>query len=325
LLCIKGEDSWTLRKIWTYVIELAERDLNYDIRDRSRFLKKLLSSNLESQNVEEENGESQKKDQSCVLAECIFGVQTKTATVPSEPINDRFYLPGSLSQLVFHAAPGYEPLPKPRSLPNIDQYDGSDKSDSDEVDDSGTSGSSDEENASDYSSERSISGSSEVSGSNETVSVNEGENNDDPLIQISDTSNVNENQNGGDHAGTSGFSDLMSTKSLESWLDEPSKSSKGRETEQSGVRRSSARITLGNIGSRIKPKCYTLLDPANGNGLMVYYSFSSETSSISSHLVCLEVLFENCSLESMFDIVLIDEDSSKSVDSTDQISQAAEK
>ncbi|WJX64009.1 hypothetical protein P8452_48836 [Trifolium repens] len=324
LLCIKGEDSWTLRKIWTYVIELAERDLNYDIRDRSRFLKKLLSSNLESQNVEEENGESQKKDQSCVLAECIFGVQTKTATVPSEPINDRFYLPGSLSQLVFHAAPGYEPLPKPRSLPNIDQYDGSDKSDSDEVDDSGTSGSSDEENASDYSSERSISGSSEVSGSNETVSINEGENNDDPLIQISDTSNVNENQNGGDHTGTSGFSDLMSTKSLESWLDEPSKSSKGRETEQSGVRRSSARITLGNIGSRIKPKCYTLLDPANGNGLMVYYSFSSETSSISSHLVCLEVLFENCSLESMFDIVLIDEDSSKSVDSTDQISQAAE-
>ncbi|KAK2430802.1 Adaptin family protein [Trifolium repens] len=324
LLCIKGEDSLTLRKIWTYVIELAERDLNYDIRDRLRFLKKLLSSNLESQNVEEENGESQKKDQSCVLAECIFGVQTKTATVPSEPINDRFYLPGSLSQLVFHAAPGYEPLPKPRSLPNIDQYNGSDKSDSDEVDDSGTSGSSDEENASDYSSERSISGSSEVSGSNETVSVNEGENNDGPLIQISDTSNVNENQNGGDHAGTSGFSDLMSTKSLESWLDEPSKSSIGRETEQSGVRRSSARITLGNIGSRIKPKCYTLLDPSNGNGLMVNYSFSSETSSISSHLVCLEVLFENCSLESMFDIVLIDEDSSKSVDSTDQISQAAE-
>ncbi|GAU29397.1 hypothetical protein TSUD_32040 [Trifolium subterraneum] len=253
LMCIKGEDSWTLRKIWTYVIELAERDLNYDIRDRSRFLKKLLSSNLESQNVEEENGESQKKDQSCVLAECIFGVQTKTTAVPSEPINDRFYLPGSLSQLVFHAAPGYEPLPKPCSLPNIDQYDGSDKSDSDEVDDSGTSGSSDEENASDYSSERSISGSSVVSGSNEAVSGNEGENNDDPLIQISDTSNVNENQNGGDHAGTSGFSDLMSKKSLESWLDEPSKSSK-----------------------------------------------------------------------SMFDIVLIDEDSSKSVDSTDQISQAAE-
>ncbi|CAI8586163.1 unnamed protein product [Vicia faba] len=324
LLCIKGEDSRTLRQIWTYVIELAERDLNYDIRDRSRFLKKLLSSNLESQNVEEENGESLKKDQYRVLAECIFGGQTKTVTVPSEPINDRFYLPGSLSQLVFHAAPGYEPLPKPCSLPYIEQYDGAVKSDSGEVDDDpGTSGSSDDENASDYSSEQSISGSSEVSGSNETVS-GDGDNNDDPLIQISDTSNVNENQNGGDHSGTSGFSDLMSTKSLESWLDEPSKSSKGSETEQRQVRRSSARITIGNIGSRIKPKCYTLLDPANGNGLLVNYSFSSETSSISSHLVCLELLFENCSLEPMFDIVLIDEDSSQSADSTVQISQAAE-
>ena len=309
-----------MRKIWTYVIELAERDLNYDIRDRSRFLKKLLSSNLESQTVEAENGESQKKDQSSVLEECIFGGQTKTVTVPSEPINDRFYLPGSLSQLVFHAAPGYEPLPKPCSLPYIDQYDGAVNSDSEEVEDPGTSGSFDDENASDYSSEQSISGSSEVSGSNETVSGDEGDNNDDPLIQISETSNVNENQNGGDHSGTSGFNDLMSTKSLESWLDEPSKSSKGSEIEQSQVRRSSARITIGDIGSRVKPKCYTLLDPANGNGLMVNYSFLSETSSISSHLVCLEVLFENCSSEPMFDIVLLDEDSSKSADS-----QAAEK
>lgn len=314
-----------MRKIWSYIVELAERDLNYDIRDRSRFLKKLFSSNLGSQNVEEENGESQKKDQSCVLAECIYGGQTKTVTVPYEPINDRFYLPGSLSQLVFHAAPGYEPLPKPCSLPYIDQYDGAEKSDSDEVDDPGSSGSSEDENASDYSSEQSNSGSSEVSGSDESVSGDEGDNNDDPLIQISDTRNVNENQNGGDHSGTSGFGDLMSTKSLESWLDEPSKSSKGRETEQSQVRRSSARITIGNIGGRVKPKSYTLLDPANGNGLMVNYSFLSETSSISSHLVCLEVLFENCSLESMFDIVLIDEDSSKSSDSTNQISQAAEK
>lgn len=273
----------------------------------------------------EENGESQKKDHSFVLAECIFGGQTKTVTVPSESINDRFYLPGSLSQLVFHAAPGYEPLPKPCSLPYIDQYGGADKSDSDEVYNPDTSGSLDEENSSDYSSGQSISGSSEVSGSNETMSGDEGDNNADPLIQISDTSNVNENQHGGTHLGTSGFGDLMSTKSLESWLDEPSKSSKGGETEQNRVQRSSARITIGNIGSRVKHKCYNLLDPTNGNGLKVNYSFSSETSSISSHLVCLEVLFENCSLEPMFDIVLIDEGSSKSSDSTDQISPATEK
>ncbi|CAJ1970902.1 unnamed protein product [Sphenostylis stenocarpa] len=326
LLCIKGEDILTVRKIWNYVIELAECDLNYDIRDRSRFLKKILSSNWESQHGAGENSESQKSDQSYILAECLFGGDTKAVRVPSEPIDYRFYLPGSLSQLVFHAAPGYEPLPKPCSQPytDLDQYDGAAKSDSDEEENTGTSGSLNEESASDYSSEQSITASGGVSGSDESVSGNKGEDNADPLIQISDSGNVCENQNGGAPSGTTGFQDLMSTKSLESWLDEPTRSSKGSEIEQSRVCRSSARITIGNIGSRVKPKCYTLLDPANGNGLKVHYSFLSDTSSISSHLVCLEVLFENCSLEPMLDIVLIDEDYSKSSDSKDQISSPAQ-
>ncbi|KAL2317227.1 hypothetical protein Fmac_031103 [Flemingia macrophylla] len=315
LLFIKGEDNLTVRKIWSYVIELAECDLKYDIRDRSRFLKKLLSNNLESHYGEKENSESQNRDLSFVLAECMLGGQTKALTIPSEPIDYRFYLPGSLSQLVFHAAPGYDPLPKPCSLPytDFDQYDGAAMGDSDE-EDPGTSGSLDEESASDYSSEQSISGSGEVSSRNESVSGNEGEDNADQLIQISDTSNVCD----------TGFQDLMSTKSLESWLDEPTRSSKGSVIEQSQLRRSSARITIGDIGSRVKPKCYTLLDPVNGNGLKVNYSFSSETSSISSHLVCLAVFFENCSLEPMFDIVLIDEDYSKISDSSNQTSPPTE-
>lgn len=316
-----------MRKIWSYVIELAECDLNYDIRDRSRFLKKVLSSNLECHHGEEANSESEKnKQSSCMLVECILGGETKALRVPSEPIDYRFYLPGSLSQLVFHAAPGYEPLPKPCSLPytDLDRYDGAAKSDSDE-EDTDTSGPLDEESASDYSSEQSITASGNISGSDESVSGNEAEDNADPLIQISDTGDVCENQNVGATSGTEAFQDLMSTKSLESWLDEPTKSSKQSEIEQSRVRRSSARITIGNIGSRVKPKCYTLLDPANGNGLKVNYSFSSDTSTISSHLVCLEVLFENCSLEPMVDIVLIDEDYSKSSDSTDQISSPTEK
>ncbi|KAE9615050.1 hypothetical protein Lal_00048219 [Lupinus albus] len=326
LLCIKGEDIWTLRKVWSYVIELAECDLNYDIRDRSRFLKKLLSSNLEPQHLDEENSESQTRDPSYVLAECIFGRQIKAVTVSSESINYRFYLPGSLSQLVFHAAPGYEPLPKPCSLPyiDLDQHDGATEGDSDEEDGSGTSGSLDEESASDYSSEQSITGSSEVSGSNGNVSGNEGDNHADPLIHISVTGNVYDNQNGGAHSGTADFGDLMSTKSLESWLDEAPGSSNETGTEQSRVHRSSARITIRNIESRVKPKCYTLLDPTNGNGLKVNYSFSSEASSISSHLICLELHFKNCSLEPMFDIILIDEDSSKSPDSMDQISPTSE-
>ncbi|KAF7831069.1 AP3-complex subunit beta-A [Senna tora] len=324
LLCIKKDDIWTLRRVLNYVVELAEYDLNYDIRDRSRFVKKLFSSNLESQqNQEEENSESLNRDLSYVLAQCMFGGQTKTVTVSSEPVNNRFYLPGSLSQIVLHAAPGYEPLPKPCSLP-YDDLDQHDEGDSDEEDDPGSSGSLDEEGASDYGSEHSFTGSSDVSHSDETVSGNEVNNNADPLIQISDTGNVGENEHGVTHFDRADFGDLMSTRALESWLDEQPGLSKEGTMEQRRPHRSSARITIGNIRNRVKTKCYMLLDPANGNGLKVNYSFSSETSSISSRLVCLEVFFENCSLEPMSDIVLMDEDSGKGSESTDHTSPTAE-
>lgn len=316
-----------MRKVLSYVIELAEYDLNYDIRDRSCFVKKLFSSNLESQrNEEEENIESKNGDLSCELAKCIFGGEAKAVTVSSEPINYRFYLPGSLSQIVLHAAPGYEPLPKPCTLPynDLDQQDGAAKGDTDEEDDPGSSGSLDEEDDSDYTSEHSVTGSSDVNGSDGTVSGSEDSNNADPLIQISDTGNVCENQNGVSHSEKADLGDLMSTRAFESWLDEQPVFSKESTTEQSLARRSSARITIGNIRSRVKTKCYSLLDPVNGNGLKVNYSFSSETSSISPHLVCLEVFFENCSSELMSNIVLTDEDSSKGSDSTDQTSPSAE-
>lgn len=325
MLCTKKDDSGSLQRVLSYVVELAEHDLNYDIRDRSCFVKKLFSWNLESQQIEEENNKSQNRDLSYALAKCIFGGQTKTVTVSSEPINSRFYLPGSLSQIVFHAAPGYEPLPKPSSLPynDLDQYDGVSSGDSNEEDDPDASGSLGEESASDYSSEHSYTGSSDVSHGDETVSGNQNSN-ADPLIQISDTVNGSKSQNGGSPPGTADLGDLLSTRALESWLDEQPGLSSESTREQGRACRSSARITIGNIRSRVKTKCYMLLDPAHGNGLKVNYSFSSETSSISPQLVCLELFFENCSLESLSDIVLIDEDSSKGSDSTNQTSSTVE-
>ncbi|KAI4299566.1 hypothetical protein L6164_033010 [Bauhinia variegata] len=317
LLRIKGDDILTHRKVLSYVAKLAECDQNYDIRDRARFLKKLFPCNMDCQHEEEEKDQLQTGDLSYVLAECIFGGQTKAVTASHEPINYRYYLPGSLSQIVFHAAPGYETLPKPHSLPYDDL-------DSNEEDDPDTSGSLDEESASDYSSEHSVTGSSNASGSDETAFANEADQDAGPLIPISDIGNISENQNEVSHSGSADFEDLMSTKSLESWLDEQPGLSKENATEQSQVHRSSARITIGNMKSRVKPKFYTLLDPANGNGLKVNYSFSSETSSISPRLVCIEVFFENCSLEPIAEIALIDEDSSKGLDSTDQTSSEAE-
>lgn len=327
MLCTKKDDIGSLQRVLSYAVELAENDLNYDIRDRTRFVKKLFSRNLESQQKEdEENDKSQNRDLSYVLAQCIFGGQPKTVTVPSEPINSRFYLPGSLSQIVFHAAPGYEPLPKPSSLPDneLDQYDGAASGEFNE-DDPDASGSLDEESASDYSSEHSYTGSSDVSHSDETISGHQDNNNADPLIQISDTANGGKNQNGVSHPDTADFGDLLSTRALESWLDEPPALSTESTREQGRARRSSARITIGNIRSRVKTKCYMLLDPANGNGLKVNYSFSSEASSITPQLICLDLLFENCSLESLSDIVLIDEDSSKGSDSANQTSSSVER
>ncbi|XP_075671235.1 AP3-complex subunit beta-A isoform X2 [Castanea sativa] len=325
LLCAEGQDIQSFKRVLNYVLELAECDLNYDVRDRARFLRKILSSNLDSQGLEEEtNILSPNKDLAYVLSGHIFGGQTKSSS--PEPINYRFYLPGSLSQIVLHAAPGYEPLPKPCSLLRDDNLDqgtnglerarNSDSFDTDETD--SLSGSLDEEGASDYGSEHSISGSNVSGGSNETGSASEGDDNTDPLIQISDVGNAFENQHGVSHSGSADLGELISKRALESWLDDQPNSSNTSTSEQSQVRISTARISIGDIRHQVKSKSYTLLDPANGNGLKVVYSFSSEVSTISPHLVSVEVFFKNCSSENMSDILLEDEESNKDSNSADQ-------
>lgn len=329
LLCAEGEDMWSFKRVLSYVLELAECDLNYDVRDRARFIKKILSCNLGSQGPEKEiYSLPQNKEPSRVLAEHIFVGRMKP--VSPEPMNYRFYLPGSLSQIVLHAAPGYEPLPKPRSL-LLDDFDlsnvdkgsntlerarNSESYDTDDPD--SVSGSLDQESASDYNSEHSITGSSDSGGSDETGSVNEGDGNDDPLIQISDVGNACENQDGVSQSGSADFGELISKRGLESWLNDQPGLSNMNTSGQSQVCRSTARISIRDIGQRVKTKSYTLLDPANGNGLKVDFSFSSEVSTVSLHLVCVEVFFKNCSSDLMSDIFLEDEDSCKGSNSADQ-------
>ncbi|GFY82172.1 protein affected trafficking 2 [Actinidia rufa] len=330
LLCSKGEDMWTFRRILSYVLELAICDLSYDVRDRARVLKKLLSPLIVSHDLEvEAKGLPENKDLKIVVADLFFRGQSKPCP---EPINYRFYLPGSLSHIVLHAAPGYEPLPYPCSL-SIDELghdfndvqgiealrEGPTGSDSYGVDGSDTvSGSLDGENTSDYSSEYSITGSG-GSGGEESGSVSESDDNADPLINFSDVSNACANQNGGSQDNNApsridDFEELMSKKSLDSWLDEhPSQSS----SELTHIQRSSARISLGHIGGRVKLKSHKLLDPVIGNGLSVDYTFSSEISSVSPLLVCVEVSFTNCSTEPMSKLLLVDEESSKGIDSAE--------
>lgn len=335
LLRAKGEDLCTFKRLFSYLLELAECDLNYDVRDRARFFKKLFSHNLGSQGlVEETNALPTNKELSHVLVESIFRKQAILTS--SEPLNDRFYLPGSLSQIVFHAAPGYEPLPKPCSwlCDDLSQFSNSVQetttlgeeathNDSNGTDDPDTSGSLDEKSSSDYDSQQSITGSRDDSGTDDSAS--DGDENSNPLIQISDTGNACSNQNGASQSGFVDVDELMSKRALESWLDEQPGSSNPSTSEQSQVCRSSARISIGNIGCGVKTKVYTLLDPTNGNGLKVDYSFSSETSTISPLLVCLEVFFENCSSEPMSEVTLVGEELSKALDSADPASATDER
>lgn len=328
----RGKDHLIFRKTLAFVLDLAECDANYDIRDRARFLKKLLECNIGScLSDTQADCLPQNKNLHCVLAEHIFGGKLKS--ISPEPLSNRFYLPGSLSQIVFHAAPGYEPLPKPCSLLQDDldlisnakgknmPGDGVAESGNTGMDEFDASdGSSDEGSASNYSSQVTMTGSGSDVYNSESGSVSEEDNDAGPLIQISDIGNEDvAPQTGNDYMG-----DLVSKSALESWLGEQPGSSNTSMSHSNRVHRSSARISFGNIGQRVKPKIYVLLDPANGNGLKVEYSFSSEVSSVSPLLVCIEVSFENCSAESMTEINLVEEESSNGQDSADQIVSAPE-
>lgn len=315
------------------MLDLARCDLNYDVRDRARLVKELLSCYIGS--CDSEGGKSQPeiKDISRVVAKSIFGGQIKPLS--SEPFSARFYLPGSLSHIVLHAAPGYEPLPTPSSLPIEDSGIGSNlqgfnaavggvtQSESYETDDhDSVSGSLNEESTSGYSSHDSVV-SDGTAGSISSGSVGEIDVRSRPLIHLSDVGNPEIYQNRGageDNAqfASNDFGELLSGRALESWLDE-SPSSRPNLSEPIRIRNSSARILIGDIGDRVKPKVYTLLDPASGNGLNVEYVFSSEASSISPLLVCLQVSFQNCSDQTMTNMKLVEEESNKSQDSSDQV------
>ncbi|KAL8102948.1 AP3-complex subunit beta-A isoform X2 [Apium graveolens] len=334
VLCAKGDDLCTLRKLLSYVLELAKCDRNYDVRDRARVMKKLLSQYICSfELVEEAQCVSDIENMSCLLAERFF--LEKPKSMSTEPNNYRFYLPGSLSQIVLHAAPGYNPLPEPCSLTIDDSSYGSNimkggiPSDSYGVDDSerASGSSSDNSNSSDGS-QVSEAGSSGSDVGDESGSASEGDENTGLLINFSDVGNTAYAQHNGNSQVTDSqsrpndFGELMSNRALESWLDESPDSSQNA-PETSSFQNSSARISIGAISGKVKPKSYALLDTVNGSGLRVDYVFSSEVSSKPS-FVCLEVSFKNCSTEPKDKILLFDENTEGSQNNSEQASRKNE-
>jgi AP-3 complex subunit beta len=88
-------------KIFTYLLTLAKFDVNYDVRDRGRLLRRLLINSA---------------------PESILGQHTQSLVMTSKPApvipssvgqdaDGAFFIAGTISSLVKHTIPGYSPLP----------------------------------------------------------------------------------------------------------------------------------------------------------------------------------------------------------------------
>ncbi|CAG8441070.1 3847_t:CDS:10 [Acaulospora morrowiae] len=107
----------TINLITQYVLNLARYDLNYDIRDRARFLRGLVLINGKKENTGE-NVEimetSQSTEANIILTDSLKRILLCEKDAPSEESpsagRDRFTI-GSMALVLNHSIPGYEPLP----------------------------------------------------------------------------------------------------------------------------------------------------------------------------------------------------------------------
>ncbi|XP_072997722.1 AP3-complex subunit beta-A isoform X1 [Typha latifolia] len=338
VLCTHGDDLSTFKKILGYIVELAKADYNYDVRDRARVVAKIIPCNdiFPSQDNTSCSLEDTKVHHE--LVEAMFSGNIPPMSYSANRL--RIYLPGSLSQIVTHAAPGYTPLPKPSFLLTdglglrefehgaVEHAGRTEPSNSFDVNDSdNSSGSSMDESGSVYDSRGSIFSlaDSEATGfasdtNNNVQNLGAEDNQEVPLVHLSDASvdhgQTRENNEGNTSMFTStDLTGLMSTSALESWLDQQTTLPSVHNSEQS----SSARISFNDHNIEVKPKLHVLLDPANSNGLRVQYAYSSEVSTISHLLTCVELFFENVTTEILTNIAVKDGDSSGNVEPVDEV------
>ncbi|XP_062208225.1 AP3-complex subunit beta-A-like isoform X2 [Phragmites australis] len=317
------------KRIVAYVIELATCDLSYDVRDRARLLSRLLpcyTTHLGS-SCQPQNGDICKE-----LADHIF--DRKFQPTSHSARNYRIYLPGSLSQVVLHAAPGYAPLPKPQSMelihgtkePTRDIADSSRSNNSD-----AESGSSTYESSSVYDSESEVAslsdrdavGSNNSNEDDHNLQRREG-NQDAPLVHIYDASveQGQTSQNAEENLAaliSTDLTELMSKSALESWLHE----APAEPLVQDSTRTSFARVSFTDRSFERKPKLHVLLDSSDSNGLSVLYAFSSEVSRRSRLLLCMDLYFENVTTHQLKDITIKSEEASSSEDGVDQTSEGS--
>uniref|UniRef100_A0A0E0JU94 AP-3 complex subunit beta n=2 Tax=Oryza punctata TaxID=4537 RepID=A0A0E0JU94_ORYPU len=308
------------KTIMAHVIKLATCDLSYDVRDRARFISGLLPYCTTYLNGNNSSCQSHNEDMFKELANHIFDGKMPSTFHPTN--NYRIYLPGSLSQVVLHAAPGYAPLPKPQSMELIHKTMEPTRgvgNSSESINSDAESGSSTYDSGSVYDSQSEVDGSSDRDAADSNIKDNQ----EDPLVHVYDAS-VDQGQTARDVEEnfasliTTDLTELMSKSALETWLEEAP-----AEPVQISTQASSARVSFTNRSFERKPKLHMLLDPSNSNGLSVLYAFSSEVSPVSRLLVCVDLLFENVSTNQLADITIKSEEASGSEDGLDQTLQGS--
>ncbi|TVU37043.1 hypothetical protein EJB05_19010 [Eragrostis curvula] len=312
------------KKIVAYVIELATCDLSYDVRDRARLLSSFLPcyTTRPGSSCQLQNGDICKQ-----LADHIFNGKMQPTFHSAN--NYRIYLPGSLSQVVLHAAPGYAPLPKPQSMElthrtmepargiapssrsaNSDTESGSSTYESSSVYDSESEG-----NLSD----RDADGSNGYSNDDDHNPQHQEDDQDVPLVHVYDVHAEQDSEENLAALISTDLTELMSKSALESWLDE----APAEPPVQDSTRTSFARVSFTNRSFERKPKLHVLLDSSDSNGLSILYAFSSDLSPRSRLLVCIDLYFENVTTHELTDITVKCEESSSSEDGVHQTSEGS--
>jgi AP-3 complex subunit beta len=307
------------KKIVAYVIELATCDLSYDVRDRARLMSGLLScyTTPVGSSCQLQNDDIYRE-----LAHHIFNGKLQPTSHSASSYH--IYLPGSLSQVVLHAAPGYAPLPKPQSMELTHRAIEPTRviANSSRTNNSDTeSGSSTYESSSVYDSEsegadltdRDAVGSNGYSNDDHHNPQLEEDNQDAPLVHIYDSTveQGQTRQNAEENLAaliSTDLTELMSKSALESWLDEaPTEPPVGNSTQTS-----LARVSFTNRSFERKPKLHVLLGSSDSNGLSIIYAFSSDISPRSPLLVCIDLYFENVTTHELTDITIKCEEGSSS-------------
>lgn len=372
----------TATLVLEHSLNLGSQDMSTDIRDRARLLRQLLASRptlsvnsqepssiltkrLHSLELDEsEHPTTAQKLQGTIdvngyipsdgnkdqiaelnknLAKHILLVPKSPPVLPSLAPDRSLFIPGSMSHIVNHKAPGYMPLPEPHTLEapelatdeNI-RNSARNQEYSTEHTNSGQLSSDYSESGSDRASTGMRDDTSETysgqeeggSESEESASDEEGTTSRKPSQRSSQPQSQKESSlaplislddeapgfNGIDGGGE--FSNglpLNSGKDLESWLDSPD--IEQRSITGGGVSPSSASyatLSLGPITPEFKK--LTLLDFTNGEGLDVKYSFARIPSMHSQRMVCVRLYLHNRSAEPISGITIRAAEESKSSD-----------